>query len=283
MLKVMQAVSLSKSQISQFQNLIQSWYIVHGRHDLPWRLPEQSGGFDPYKITVSEIMLQQTQVSRVIPKYLEFLKVYPTVQALAAAPLADVLRIWSGLGYNRRAKFLHQTAQTLCAAFKGEFPTEPEQLVMLPGVGKNTAAAIAAYSFNKPVIFIETNIRTVYLHHFFQDKIAVADTDILALVAATQNTNNPRQWYWALMDYGSFLKSSQGNANTRSKHYVKQSNFQGSRRQVRGAVLKLLIKQPLSLQQLQAQAYDERLETVLTELQQEGLITIKDHAYHLGK
>ena len=148
---------MSQQQIHDFQSMVWDYFETHGRHDLPWRLPTDRG-FDPYAIMVSEIMLQQTQVGRVIPKFQAFMKQFPTVQALASAPLSDVLQAWSGLGYNRRAKFLWQAAQQVVTDYAGVMPKTLEDLVRLPGIGKNTAGAIMAYAYDQPVYFIETNI-----------------------------------------------------------------------------------------------------------------------------
>lgn len=184
----------------QFVRTIKSFYKKEGRHDLPWRQTT-----DPYKILVSEIMLQQTQVSRVLEKYKQFLKAFPTAKILAQAPQAEVVKLWSGLGYNRRARFLHQCAKEITVL--KQFPKTVEDLEKLPGIGHYTARAVATFAFNQPHVFIETNIRTVFVYHFFPKKKAVSDTDILKLVEHTLDTKNPRQWYWALMDYGSYLKS----------------------------------------------------------------------------
>lgn len=273
----------SQSQFEQFQQTVKEFYEKNGRTHLPWRIAEPDGSFDAYKITVSEIMLQQTQVARVIGKYQEFLQAFPTNAALAAAPLSEVLTAWSGLGYNRRARYLHTSSKLIEEKFGGLFPDSPEVLAMLPGIGKNTAGAIVAYSFNQAVPFIETNIRTVYLHHFFKDHTDVSDATLLPLVSATLDSVQPRQWYWALMDYGNFLKLTLVNPNRRSRHYKKQSAFEGSKRQVRGKVLKLLLSGPLSRQQLQQQINDERLAAVLEDLEREELIEHHNHTYRFGK
>lgn len=255
-----------------FQKTIWQYYKAHGRHDLPWRAPEVDGSFDPYKIMVSEIMLQQTQVQRVIPKYGAFLEAFPAVEVLAASPLGVVLQAWNGLGYNRRAKFLWSAAQKVVHDFNGEFPNQQKLLVSLPGVGVNTAGAIMAYAYNEPVVFIETNIRTVFIHHFFADQSDVNDAAIAAVVQETLDRTNTREWYWALMDYGSYLKQSVGNMSRLSKIYVKQSTFKGSNRQLRGAVIRELLNKPQSLAELQLLLPDERLLVVVTTLIQEGMI-----------
>lgn len=264
-----------------FSVKVWEYYHVHGRHDLPWRQPEADGNFDPYKVTVSEVMLQQTQVTRVVPKYTAFLARFPTVQALAAAPLGDVLRAWSGLGYNRRAKFLHETARLVLRDYRGEFPAQAESLERLPGIGSNTAGAILAYAYDQPAVFVETNIRTVFIHHFFPTQVAVDDKAVRQLVSATLDYANPRQWYWALMDYGSSLKRITGSIHYRSKSYTKQAKFTGSKRQVRGQVIRLLGDRPHSAPELQMLLPDARLAVVLEELLDENLIRRQGTQYWL--
>jgi A/G-specific adenine glycosylase len=257
---------------SAFQAVVWEYFQDHGRHDLPWRLPGPEGSFDAYHVMVSELMLQQTQVARVIPKYEEFLTVFPTVLSLAEARLGEVLQLWSGLGYNRRAKFLHQAAQQIVQTYWGEFPEHATELVKLPGIGSNTAGAILAYAFNQSVVFVETNIRTVFIHHFFADDMAIADQVIMELVSSNLDRNHPREWYWALMDYGSHLKQTIGNLNRQSKTYTKQSTFQGSQRQLRGQIIRLLGARPYRASELHKQLNDPRLSAVLDELVAECLI-----------
>ena len=276
--------------LKDFQLQIWEYYAAYGRYDLPWRQPDHNGVFDPYAIMVSEIMLQQTQVQRVIPKFEAFMTQFPTVSALACAPLADVLIAWSGLGYNRRAKFLWQAAQYVTSELQGEFPQQQAELVKLPGVGSNTAGAIISYAFDQPVPFLETNIRTVFIHHFFTSQDGVSDTSILSLAedaiqaVASQEIADftPRTWYWALMDYGTYLKQTVGNVSRRSKMYAKQSAFNGSRRQVRGAILQSLQAAPYSEAELAERISDERLQSVLQDLVQEKMISYTQEHYHLG-
>ena len=273
-------MDVNRQQRVGFLEALWDYYGRHARTDLPWRQPGPDGNFDPYKIMVSELMLQQTQVGRVIPKYHAFLAAFPTVQALAAAELGDVLREWQGLGYNRRAKFLWQAARQIVDT-GNYFPDTPEGLVALPGVGKNTAGAIAAYAYSQPVVFIETNVRSVYLHHFFADRTDVADKEILSLVEQTLDHEQPREFYWALMDYGSYLKTTVGNPNKASKHYTKQSAFHGSRRQVRGQVIRELGAGPHTFTQLQTAIPDVRLEGVLHDLTVEGMVRHTGGTYRL--
>jgi A/G-specific adenine glycosylase len=275
MLEGMQA-----DRIRDFQQTVLEYYDAHGRHDLPWRVRGGDGSFDPYNILVSEIMLQQTQVPRVIPKFHEFLRLFPDFSALAAAPLGDVLKAWSGLGYNRRAKFLWQAAQQVQQDFGGKLPRTSAELVLLSGIGPNTAGAVLAYSYNTPSVFIETNIRTVFIHHFFADQQEIADRDILD-IAARALPDDARTWYWALMDYGTHLKQTVGNLNKSSKHYSVQSKFTGSKRQIRGQVIRALGTHAHTQAALARTIADERLPQVLDDLLQEGLIEMVDNHYKL--
>lgn len=249
-------------------------YFRHNRRELPWR----EEPFEPYRILVSEMMLQQTQVPRVIPKYHQFITVFSDMRQLADAGLGEVLRLWSGLGYNRRAKYLHEAAQRLVRLDR---QWTMDDLTAVKGIGPNTAAAIITYSYNRPELFIETNIRTVYIHHFFLDQEKVTDKEILGLLTQTLDTENPRDFYYALMDYGSFLKKEVGNLSRSSAHYAKQSAFHGSRRQIRGAVLRLLIAGPQEAEQLKAVIADPRLGEVLRSLSDEQLISEEGGVYRL--
>lgn len=263
-----------------FQDEVWAHYRDYAR-DLPWRTPEPNGEFDPYKILVSEVMLQQTQVQRVIPKYLAFTTAFPTLESLASAPLAEVLRVWSGLGYNRRAKYLWETASQVVANHNARLPLETSELIQLPGIGVNTAAAVTVYAYNTPMVFIETNIRTVFIYHFFNGQNDVSDKSILSLVADTIDNENPREWYWALMDYGTHVKQTQGNHSRYSKHHTPQSKFAGSTRQIRGQVIRLLTNEQLTFGELAVHIQDDRLANVLDALLAEGLIRLRAGIYSL--
>lgn len=226
---------LSNGDIALFKETVLSHYRAHGR-DLPWRRTR-----DPYRILVSEVMLQQTQVSRVAEKFGPFVERFKDFPVLSAAPLIEVLSFWRGLGYNRRALYLKEIARIVIDQYAAKLPDSPGELVKLPGIGSNTAGSIAAFAFNRPVVFIETNIRSVFIHHFFPDATDVRDSRILPLVEATLDRENPRLWYWALMDYGRMLKETTANPGRRSAHYARQSPFSGSDREIRGAILKQLI------------------------------------------
>jgi A/G-specific adenine glycosylase len=225
----------TRDDIPAFRHLVLSRYRASGRK-FPWRETT-----DPYAILVSEIMLQQTQVERVAEKFPQFLAAFPDFPALAAAPLADVLAAWQGMGYNRRAIALRNCAAIVTGQYGGTLPDDPEVLATFPGIGRATASSICAFAFNRPVVFIETNIRRVFIHCFFSDSEVVADAAILPLVGEALYREDPREWYNALMDYGTELKKAVPNPNRRSRHYAKQSAFEGSDRQVRGRILKLLL------------------------------------------
>ncbi len=257
-----------------FRELVWDYYAKHQR-DLPWRQPP----YDVYQILVSEIMLQQTQVNRVIPKYQAFLEKFPDADALARASLADVIRAWSGLGYNRRAKYLREAAVELQHK---QTPWTLADLTACMGIGHNTAAAVLTYAYDQTHAFIETNIRTVYLHHFFAGQDGVSDKELLPIIMESLDTEHPREFMWALMDYGSFLKSSVGNVSRASKHHVVQSRFEGSKRQVRGIVLRVLHEKSLDFAALQTLMPDERLLMVLSDLEQEGLIKKHKQDYRLA-
>jgi A/G-specific adenine glycosylase len=254
---------------SAFKRAVWKYYKEHGRHSLPWRRTR-----DPYRILVSEIMLQQTQVERVIPFYNKFTKRFPTARSLAQAEMKDVLALWQGLGYNRRAVNLKYACETIMKEYGGKFPAELAALMELPGIGPATAGDLLAFAFNLPAVVIETNIRTVFIHHFFPGKKQVSDKEIAKLVEETLDTENPRKWYYALMDYGAHLKREVGNNINRSKHYKKQSAFKGSNRELRSKILKLVLERNRSeaeiIRLLKTPA--EPVRKNLLALRQEGLI-----------
>ncbi|TAL14099.1 A/G-specific adenine glycosylase [Patescibacteria group bacterium] len=249
--------------------------------DMPWRT-----NTDPYYVLVSELMLQQTQVDRVISKFNTFVSRFSDIQQLAKAPLADVLTAWNGLGYNRRAKFLHDAAKRTVNDFAGVIPGTLEELTSLPGVGPNTAGAILAYSFNQPIIFIETNIRTVYFYHFFEDQDKVSDRELLKLMAETfpKDLSRSRQWYQALMDYGSYLKKQGVGRITKSIHYTKQTPLKGSLREVRGLIVRCLTLGDMNESDLRAATVaDDRFDAALTGLIHDGLVSRTGLVFHLTK
>lgn len=249
--------------------------------DLPWRNID-----DPYAVLVSEIMLQQTQVSRVMNYWERFLRVFPTLDSLAAGDTSLVLELWQGLGYNRRALALKQTAEICSKDFNGALPKEYDQLLSLPGIGKATAAGVLCFAHNVPALYLETNVRTVFLHHFFSDMDQVSDKSLEPLVAKTTSPSDPRGWYYALLDYGSYLKSSVINPSRRSKHHAKQSAFEGSRRQKRAEIVRMLLTNPdmafvdirrelnaFELQRGRGEVNDSDLLAILDRLVKEGFLS----------
>jgi A/G-specific adenine glycosylase len=230
--------SCDDTAVAVFRQLIRDYYRSHGRK-LPWRET-----FDPYPILVSEVMLQQTQVDRVREKYREFLGLFPDFGALARAELSQVLSVWQGLGYSRRAKSLWLCARVVVERHAGLLPREIRHLEALPGIGPYTARAVAAFAFGEPTPFIETNIRSVFIHHFFPDQETVQDSEILPLIERTLDREQPRDWYYALMDFGAMLKKTRANPSRKSAHHVRQSPFEGSNRQQRSLILRNILAAP---------------------------------------
>jgi len=264
----------------QFVKTVWEFYERHGRHSLPWRSTK-----NPYKILVSELMLQQTQVDRVIPKYVNFMKRFPTARKLAAAPLGEVLEYWQGLGYNRRAKFLWLAAKEIETTYNNRFPKSEKELLQLPGIGPYTASAILTFAYNQPVTLIETNVRTVYIHHFFKSQNKVSDTELLPLITRTTSAERSAEWYAAVMDYGTYLKKEFGNNISQSAQYKKQSTFKGSDREVRGAIIKLLLNQNHTDTALKKELpfSSEKIKTQLIILEKEGLIAKEKNIYSVPK
>jgi A/G-specific adenine glycosylase len=255
--------------VAAFRQLIRDYYQNNARR-LPWRET-----FDPYRILVSEIMLQQTQVDRVREKYREFLVLFPGFRELARAELSQVLSVWQGLGYSRRAKSLWLCAQEVVERHAGKLPREIRDLEALPGIGPYTARAVAAFAFGEPTPFIETNIRSVFIHHFFPDQETVQDSEILPLIERTLDREQPRDWYYALMDFGAMLKKTRGNPSRKSAHHVRQSPFEGSNRQQRSLILKSILAVPgLSEAQLIDHLAGEAAGVIrnLQQLEREGFI-----------
>ena len=216
----------------------QVWdYYATNRRSFAWR-----DNIVPYHVVISELMLQQTQTFRVAEKFDHFVQLFPSFEALADAPFALVLAAWKGLGYNRRARYAQQIAQHIVEKHAGQLPADPLILEVFPGIGPATARSIVVFAYNKPEVFIETNIRAVFIHHFFNHEHVVNDRDIVPLVAKTLDKKNPREWYYALMDYGVMLKKQFKNPARRSAHHAIQSRFEGSNRQLRGKLLALLLK-----------------------------------------
>ncbi|MDR1211998.1 MAG: A/G-specific adenine glycosylase [Spirochaetaceae bacterium] len=265
-------------ETGKFRSVIRSHFRKHGRI-FPWR-----ENLDPWGILVSEFMLQQTQTERVIPYWTRWMKKWPCPGDLARASLEEVLREWSGLGYNRRAKHLKAAAECIYNEFDGRVPAAPEELKILSGVGNYSAGAIACFAYNYPALFIETNIRTVFIHFFFPERDPVSDSDIFPVLEKTLDRKNPRTWYWALMDYGAWLKKSTVNPGRKSSAYTRQSPFKGSLRQTRGKVLRALVSRgPLRADDLYHAAGTEKesLMKALDALKADQLVAEKEGLYSI--
>ena len=253
------------------------------QRELPWRET-----VNPYAILVSECMLQQTQVKRVLPKYEAWMQQFDTVQKLANAEKREVLTLWSGLGYNRRGVALHEAAKKIVQEYEGKVPDTEEKLITLPGIGPYTAAAVRVFAYNKEAIMLETNIKTAVLFHHFQNTEKVHDKEIKEILQEVQAYGlqegyDPRTIYTALMDYGFYLKSRGVQLNAKSVHYRPQAAFKGSLRQARGALLRLLLQTPegISKATLKRKLPLERCSEALEALEKEGYIKKQATRYYL--
>lgn len=271
--KLYNEIGLSKEVISQFRSIIYGFYKQH-RRNFPFRQ-----NITPYNVLVSEIMLQQTQTGRVSQKFMNFVEKFPDFLALSKAPLEDVLKVWQGLGYNRRAIALKKISEIVINNYHGKLPDSIEILKSFPQIGHNTASSILTFAFNNPTVFIETNIRRVYIYFFFHNKYSISDKEIIPFVEKTIDIPNPREWYYALMDYGVILKKSYPDLNKRSVHYRKQAPFKGSNRQIRGNILKLLIRAKMlkkfEIENKFKNISPDKLKVILIQLEKEGFIKIE--------
>jgi len=270
----------SKPGILAFRQMVLSHYEQYGR-DMAWR-----NTTNPYQILVSEIMLQQTQVVRVTTKFPEFIHAFPDFASLATAPLANVLTVWQGMGYNRRVIALQKCAIRVMNEYNGLLPADVDILATFPSIGRATASSIAAFAFNLPVVFIETNIRRVFIHFFFSDTDTVSDAEIFPLVEKALYRKNPRVWYWALMDLGTALKKTVPNPNRRSVHYSKQSSFEGSDRNIRGIIIRMLLAEPgMSENKFLNIRNDDpaRIQKILSSLESEGFIVRHEDRFFVSE
>tara|TARA_Y100000310_G_scaffold172170_1_gene172282 strand:- start:4342 stop:5112 length:771 start_codon:yes stop_codon:yes gene_type:complete len=245
-----------------FQKKILSWYSKNKR-DLPWRKTT-----DPYKILVSEVMLQQTQVDRVIPYYTKWLEEWPDVKSLAKADTHKLLSLWSGLGYNNRALRLRKLCEFLVEKNNGEMPRQKDVLLSLPGIGPYTAGAIMAFAYNKEVAVVDTNIRRVFIHELkLKEDISPEELEKIALGVVPKGKSCI--WYNALMDYGALFKTAR---KTGIESVSKQGKFEGSDRELRGEIIKRLVKEK-SVEK--DSIVDRRKKRVLAGMERDGLIMIK--------
>ncbi len=255
--------------------------------DLPWR-----DTHDPYAILLSEVMLQQTQVSRVMGRWEQWLETFPTIADLASAPLPPVLELWQGMGYNRRALNLKRCAEEVVAMHDGVVPSDKKALLALPGIGPSTSAGVRVFAFRQPDMYLETNVRAVFIHELFPGRESVADKELVSLVEATcPQDARVRAWYYALLDYGAYLKKTMPNPTRRSKHYTRQSKFEGSHRQKRAYLLRRVIDDALSTEDLardlaqserasgRQEPSVEEVRAILDELEREGFVMRRGDAW----
>ena len=265
---------ISPAQITAFHKKIFSWYAVHKR-DLPWRQTT-----DPYAILISEVMLQQTQVDRVIPKYQAWLSVFPDFSSLAFASVADVLRLWSGLGYNSRALRLHRLAQDVVTQYHGQLPLDPLLLLQLPGIGPYTCKSVLIFAFNVDMVCVDTNIRRILIAELgLAENLSFTALETVALEVLPLGKS--RDWHNALMDYGALQLTSRTSG---IRPVSRQSHFLGSRRMYRGRILQLLIAQKeVSISSLLETLSCEEifLRSIVSDLAKEGLIVVSHDVLRL--
>jgi A/G-specific adenine glycosylase len=268
----MKTGNLSVSQIKQFHEKIFSWWNEN-RREFPWRETT-----NPYHIMVSEIMLQQTQTSRVVTKYKDFIKQFPTFEKLAKASKADVLSLWSGLGYNRRAIWLQEAAKEVLEL--KEFPKTPEELVKLKGIGPYTARSILIFAFNLDLATVDTNIRRILIAEKFANE-DTTEKQLFEIATKLVPSGKSRDWHNALMDYGSIIVTAR---KTGISPTSKQSIFKDSNREKRGQILKYLLeKKEASIDDLEAvlNLKREELEAILDKMVHEGLINKNMQIYRV--
>lgn len=258
-----------------FQSQLLHWYKKNKRYDLPWRYTKNRP-VGAYEILVSEIMLQQTQVSRVLDKFPKFLHAFPTISHLASAPLDKVLREWQGMGYNRRALYLKKCAEETVKTCNGRIPSDVVLLKTLPGIGPYTAGAVSCFAFNTQSVFLDTNIRKFFIHHFFtrprDTHKKISDAEIFPIAEKLLYKKNPRVWNYALMDYGALVLARKPELLPRAKNYHKQSPFLGSNRFFRSQIVQYLLKhKQASFDELQKTSPRD-IAPILVSLQKEGLV-----------
>ncbi|PIS44681.1 MAG: Fe-S cluster assembly protein HesB [Ignavibacteria bacterium CG08_land_8_20_14_0_20_37_9] len=259
----MDRIVLSEKIVNDFQTKILFWYKIHKR-DFPWRKTT-----DPYYILVSEVMLQQTQAVRVVPYYEKFIKRFPSFKDFALAKNNDVLKVWSGLGFNNRAIRLKEIAKIIQNKFKGVFPQQNDQLLALKGIGNYTAAAVLAFAFNRRFAVIDTNIRRVLIHELhLSENISQRHLSEIAFQLIPKGRS--RIWHNALMDYGA-LEATVKQTNIKSRS--KQSPFKGSEREVRGKILRFLLeKKKVTLVSLVEFFPHKNIEEIIIKMKRDGLI-----------
>ncbi|MCE1189853.1 MAG: Fe-S cluster assembly protein HesB, partial [Ignavibacteria bacterium] len=266
------SLEIKIEDISLFQSKILRWYTSNKR-EMPWR-----DNPSPYQVMISEFMLQQTQYRRVIPYYYQFLCTYPDIYSLANANAADLLRLWSGLGYNSRALRLQQSARIILEKYNGVIPAEYKFLIDLPGVGDYIASAILAFAFNIPEAVIDINIKRVFIHEF-QLPTGISYKRLKEFAARFVPGGRSSEWHNALMDYGASLPAATRKSSAPA---AVQKPFEGSVRQLRGKIVKLLITVPqLTGADMHQYFQDPRLDDILEKMVNEQLVQYRENKYSL--
>lgn len=264
---------ITNTQILRFQKKILSFYKTQGR-TLPWRQTT-----DPYRILLSETMLQQTQVSRVITYYTRWIELWPTLQAFAQASRKEVLKAWMGLGYNSRAVNLHRTVQIIVTKFQGDTLVAMKHFEELPGIGIYTSRAVQIFSANTDIVTVDTNIRRILIHEFHLPE-NISQKELWNIADRCLPHGKSRDWHNALMDYGALVLTSK---KTGISPQTKQSRFEGSDRQIRAKIIRLLLEHPYDDRKLQQQINIEinRLQIILQKMVDQQLITKKNKKYRV--
>ena len=263
----------SLEKIQEFQKKVFSFYQKNKR-DLPWRKTT-----DPYKILLSELMLQQTQVNRVILFYEKWITRWTTIDALASATRSEVLQAWMGLGYNSRAINLHKTAQKIVTEFDRDVLEAMKQYEEIPGVGRYTSQAVQIFSTNADFVTVDTNIRRIFIKEFNLPE-KVSDKELWKLAEKCLPIGKSRDWHNALMDYGALHLTSK---KTGIKPKTQQSRFEGSDRQLRARVLRILLQGDESLTNMSRtlNVASSWLQRILEKLVSEEIISKKNNRYYL--
>lgn len=254
---------IAQNKINNFHSKLFSWFSEN-KKDYPWRKTT-----DPYHIMVSEFMLQQTQTSRVVPKYLSFLDKFPTLESLANADNRDVLELWSGLGYNRRAIWLKEASQKILSL--GSFPKDPKELKKIKGIGDYTSRAIIIFAYNENIATVDTNIRRIFIVEGFATE-ETKQKELFEVAEQLLPKNNSREYHSALMDYGNVILTS---AKTKIKPKTVQGKFEGSDRQYRGRIIKYLTSHLIATKEeilKNCSVPEERIDSILSKLVKDRLI-----------
>ena len=263
-------MEIDTKSVKLFQDKVMNWWSKNAR-ELPWR-----NNPSPYQVFISEVMLQQTQVSRVVPKYLEFLNEFPAIEDLAYANTKQLLTVWSGLGYNRRAIWLKEAATGIVE--RGSFPTKVDELRKLKGIGPYTSRSILIFAFNKDLATVDTNIRRIFIALGFAKEDS-SEKELQEIADALLLKGRSSDWHNALMDYGSAVLTA---SSTGIEPTSKQPRFNGSTRQVRGRIIRILTQSDsMSIDEITSQFSDEEINSedlrkILDQLIQDKLIEQTD-------